>query len=126
MTDALNVLQSSTTITNSANSTAVDLNVNEGTLHRPLFARILSTASNASGSATITYKIQHSTDNSTFYDCASGAADVITTTTTSTGYEIFIPFVTNKRYVRLVTTFSSTTGTPTTTHEAYIVQTAPF
>ena len=126
MTDALNVLQSSTTITNSANSTAVDLNVNEGTLHRVLWARILSTASNASSNQTITYKIQHSTDNSTFYDCASGAADVITTTTTATGYEIFIPFVTNKRYVRLVTTFSATTGTPTTTHEAYIVQTAPF
>ena len=125
MTDALNVLAASATITNSANSTAVDLGVG-GTLLRPLYARIIHSAtSNASGSATITYSIEHSSDNSTFYTCASGADQVITTSTTAQAGEVFIPFVTDKRYVRLVTTFSSTTGTPTTTRQAAITTTKP-
>lgn len=125
MTDALNVLAASATITNSANSTAVDLGVG-GTLRAILWARIIHSAtSNASGSATITYSIEHSSDNSTFYACASGAKDIITTSTTAAAGEVYIPFVTDLRYVRLVSTFSSTTGTPTTTRQADITVTAP-
>lgn len=125
MQDALNVLQASGTITNSANSTGVDLGVG-GTLLRTLFARVIHSATNnASGSATITYLIEHSTDNSTWYTCASGADQIITTTTTVQAGEVFIPFATDKRYVRLVTTFSTTTGTPTTTRQAAITTTKP-
>lgn len=125
MTDALNILAASATITDSANSTAVDLGVG-GTLRAILWARVVHSAtSNASGSATITYKIQHSADNSTWYDCASGAKDIITTSTTAQTGEIYIPIVTDLRYVRLVTTFSTTSGTPTTTRQGEITVTAP-
>ena len=123
MTDALNILAASATLTDSANSTAVNLGVG-GTLRKILFARIIHSAtSNASGSATITYKIQGSTDNSTFTDLASATA--ITTTTTAQAGDIYLPIATDKQYVRLVTTFSTTTGTPTTTREAHITVTAP-
>jgi hypothetical protein len=124
MQDILNALQASGTITDSANSTGLDLGLG-GTLRRTLFARILHSAtSNASGAATITYKIQHSADNSTWYDHSSGAKDIITTSTTAQAGEIFIPICTDLRYIRLVTTFSTTTGTPTTTREAHLVQVA--
>lgn len=127
MTDALNALQTSTTITNSANSTALDLGVG-GTLHKILWGRVISLASNASGNATISYKIQHSSDNSTWVDLVASShigSTTITTSTTATGYEYWFPIVTSLRYIRLVTTFSSTTGTPTTTHEAWIASGAP-
>lgn len=124
MQDALLVLAASATITDSANSTGLDIGLG-GTQRRVLFARVLHSAtSNASGSATITYKIQHSSDNSTWYDHTSGAVNIITTTTTAQTGEIFIPVATDLRYVRLVTTFSTTTGTPTTTREAHLVQVA--
>lgn len=126
MTDALNVLAASATITNSANSTAVDLGIG-GTLGRTLHARIIHSAtSNASGSATITYSIEHSADNSTFYAHTSGAKDIITTSTTAQAGEIFIPVNTTLRYVRLVSTFSTTTGTPTTTRLAYLTNVQPY
>lgn len=124
MQDALLVLAASATITDSANSTGVDLGLG-GTHRKQLWARILYTAtSNASGSATITYKVQHSANNSTWFDHTSGAKDVITTTTTAQAGEIFVPIATDLQYVRLVTTFSTTTGTPTTTREAHLVQVA--
>jgi hypothetical protein len=115
-TDANLVLQSSTTKTASFNGTGVDLKV--GTPHRGLVARILySAAANASGSNTVTFSVEHSDDNATFYAMASGAADALTLSTTAQAGEITIPFSTSKRYVRLVCTIAGAGSTPTVTYE---------
>lgn len=128
MQDALNVLQTSAAADNDpavTNSTGVDLGVG-GTLRSVLWARIIYSALTGGGSRTVTFSIEHSADNSTWYACSSGAADVITATATAQAGEVNIPFVTDKRYVRLVTTWSATTGgTDTVTRVAYITTTAP-
>lgn len=118
------VLQASVTKVDTFNSAGYDLV--SGTPARGCVAVVnVSSASNTTGNATITYKIQHSADDSTYYDCASGADQIITTSATATPYEICIPFSTKKRYVRLVATFSSTTGTPTATYSGYITFSRP-
>src|SRR5689334_8688720 len=103
-TDAKLALQASVTKTASFNGAGLDL-ANGTPLDAPLWARIIySAATNASGSNAFTFTVEHSDDNSTFYLLASGASDVITLSTTAQAGEIFIPFVTRKRYVRLVIT----------------------
>lgn len=125
--DSLLALQASVTKTDSFNSTAVDLKT--GTPPRGLVARIIySAASAASGTDTVIFSIEHSSDNSTFYALASGAKDTITLDTTSSAPksgEIFIPFRTTLRYVRLVVTFSSASHTDTITYQGDIVPVKP-
>lgn len=117
------VLAASATITASANSTAVDL---KGTPRRGLKAQInYSAATNASGSNSFTFSLEHSDDNSTFYAMSSGAADIINLSTTAQAGEIFIPFETSKRYVRLVSTLAGAGSTPTITRGASIVLSRP-
>src|SRR3954467_5768250 len=102
-TDAKLALQASVTKTGTFNGTGVDLKA--GTPRRGLKARVIySAATNASGSNAFTFSVDHSDDNSTFYALSSGAADVVTLSTTAQAGEIFIPFETSKRYVRLTVT----------------------
>lgn len=123
MYDKLSVLQAEVTKTASFNSAGLDLS--KGTRLEGMVARVLySAASNASGSGTVTFSIEHSDDNAAFTALASGAADKITLTTTDQAGEIFIPFQTSKRYVRLVCTISGGT-TPTITYEGDVTFTNP-
>lgn len=123
-TDALITLQASVTKTATFQSTGVDLVT--GTPDYGLVARVIySAATNASGSNSVTFSIEHSTDNSTFYTLTSGAADVINLSTTAQTGEIFLPFRTNKRYVRLVATVAGAGSTPTITYGGELQLTRP-
>lgn len=123
--DANLVLQASVTKTASFNSTGVDLAVG-GPKGRSLEARVVySAAANASGSNTCTFSVEHSDDNSTYYALASGAADVLTLSTTAQAGEQFIPFDTSKRYVRLVLTVAGAGTSPTITYAGHIVPARP-
>lgn len=98
MYDALLQLQSLTTQTASTNSAG--RNLVSGTPKRGLVARVNVTT--VSGTApSLTPRIQHSDDNTTYTDLAVGSA------LTSAG-TVDIPFITNKKYVRLATTISGT------------------
>jgi hypothetical protein len=125
--DANVVLQASVTKTATFNGAGLDLIT--GTPTRGLVARIIySAASAASGTDTVIFSIDHSSDNSTFYALASGAKDTITLDTTSSAPksgEIFIRFSTKLRYVRLTVTFSSSAHTDTITYVGDIVQSIP-
>ena len=117
------VLQASSVITATTNSTGLDL---KQTPTRGLVAQVnYSAAANASGSNTITFSVEHSDDNSTWFALSSGAADVITLTTAALVGEQFIPIRTNKRYVRLVTTFAGAGTSPTITRQAALVLNRP-
>lgn len=119
------VLQDAVTKTDSFNGTGVDIK-NGGNSPVPMWAHVIVTsASNASGNATITFKVQHSANNSEWFDHTSGADQVITTSTTATPYNVYVPVLTDKRYVRLVATFSATTGTPTITYSAVLSLSKP-
>ena len=123
MYDKLSTLQES--VTKVANFNGAGLDLSKGTRLDGMVARVLySAASNASGSGTVVFSVEHSDDNSTFFALASGAADKITLTTTAQDGEIFIPFKTDKRYVRLVCTITGGT-TPTITYESDVTFTNP-
>jgi hypothetical protein len=118
MYDKLGYLQTSTTQIASFTGAGVDLN--KGTPLRGLVARVLySAASNAAGSGTVVFGIQHSDDNVTFVDLAQGTSDKLTLTTAVASGEVFIPFRTDKRWVRLTQTLTGGT-TPTITYESQI------
>lgn len=122
--DANAVLQASVTKTASFNSTALDLK--GGTPRRGIYARILySAATNASGSNSVTFSLEHSDDNSTFYRRTDGAAEIINLSTTAQSGEIVLPIDTSKRYVRLVATFAGAGSTPTITYSSAIVAGRP-
>jgi hypothetical protein len=126
--DANLVLQASVTKTDTFNGTGVDLAT--GTPRgRTLVARVIySAASAASGTDTVIFSVDHSSDNSTFNALASGAKDTITLDTTSSAPksgEIFIPFETSLRYVRLTVTFSANTHTDTITYYGDILLSRP-
>jgi len=117
------VLQASTTITATTNSTGLDL---KQTPNQGLVAQVNYTAAaNASGSNTVTFSVEHSDDNSTWFALSSGASDVITLSTTAQAGEQFIPFRTNKRYVRLVSTVAGAGTSPTITRSASVVLSRP-
>lgn len=123
--DANLVLQASVTKVDSFTSATVDLKAG-GPKGRSLVARIVySEAYEASGSKTVTFTVEHSDNDSNWYLVASGAADVLTLSTTHQAGEIFIPFDTTKRYVRLVMTLSANTNSPTITYQAHIVPARP-
>lgn len=123
-TDALIQLQASVTKTATFNGTAVDLKT--GTPRRGLKARVIySAATNASGSNTVAFTIDHSDDNSTFYTLSSNAEYNLALSTTAQSGEIFIPFETSKRYVRLTCTVSGAGSTPTVTYGGEITLSRP-
>lgn len=113
--DALSVLQASATKTASFNSTGFDLI--KGTPLHGLVARVYySAAANASGSNTVVFSIEESSDNATFYAVASAASSTLTLSTTAQSGEVFIPFISNKRYCRLVCTIAGAGVSPTVTY----------
>lgn len=122
--DANLVLQALVTKTATFQGTAVDLKT--GTPRRGLKARVIyKNATNASGSNTVAFTIEHSDDNSTFYTLSSNVENNVALTTTAKSGEVFIPFETSKRYVRLVATFSGAGSTPTIDYQGDIVPTRP-
>jgi hypothetical protein len=117
--DALAVLQVSVTKTATFNGAGYDLK--NGTPNRGLAAVVqYSAATNASGANAFTFSVDHSDDDSTYYALASGASDVVTLSTTAQAAEIYIPFMTNKRYVRLTVTQVGAGSTPTITYIGYL------
>lgn len=119
MVDALSILQASGAVTQTTNSTG--LNIPSGTPRRGLVARVIYTlGANSSGSNTVVFSIEHSADNTTFYALSSAIADTVTLNDTAKSGELFIPFNTTKPYVRLVTTISGTGTSPTITRESYL------
>jgi len=122
--DTLAALQASVTKTASFNGAAYDLF--NGTPRRGLYAVIdYSAATNASGANAFTFTIEESSDNSNWYLAASAAEDVITLSTTAQAGRIWLPFNTNKRYVRLVVTQVGAGSTPTITYAGWIGISAP-
>ena len=123
--DAKLALQASVTKTASFNSAGLDL-LNGTPLDDVLFARVIySAATNASGSNSVTFSIEHSDDNATFYTLTSGASDIINLSTTAQSGELFFPVVTRKRYIRLVATFAGAGSTPTITYQGDISPSRP-
>lgn len=117
--DANLVLQPTVTKTATFNGSGFDLKT--GTPRRGMKAKVFYTAAdNASGSNTVTFSIDHSDDNSTFYALGSQADTPLTLSTTAQQGEIEIPFETSKRYVRLTVTISGSGSTPTVTYSGYI------
>jgi len=123
-TDALITLQASVTKTATFQSTAIDLKT--GTPRRGLKARVIySAATNASGSNTVAFTIEHSDDNSTFYTLSSGVENNVALSTTAQSGEFYIPFETSKRYARGDSTFSGAGSTPTITYGGEISLSRP-
>jgi len=118
-TDANLVLQALVTKTATFNGAGLDLLV--GTPRRGLFAVVrYSAAANASGSNVVTFSIDESDDNSTFYQKTVDAFDAITLSTTAQAGEIFLPFETSHRYVRLTVTITGSGVSPPITYQAFI------
>src|SRR5260221_9956010 len=100
-TDALLAFQTPlVTKTGTFSSTGLDLVT--GTPRRGLKCRVIyKNASTSSGAGSVTFRVTESTDNSTFTGIYQTTEATITLSTTATQGEIFIPFETSKRYVRL-------------------------
>lgn len=121
--DDLSVLQASVTKTGTFNSTGLDLKT--GTPSRGLVARIIYTAAATStGAGSLTFRITESSDNTTFTGIFQTTESTVTLSATAVSGELFIPFRTSKRYVRLE--LSAISGTDATvTYEADIVPSIP-
>lgn len=109
--DAKTVLQALVTKIATFNSTGLDLKV--GTPRRGYRARIIyKNASVSASTGSVTFRITESSDNSTFTGIHQITESTIALTTTATSGEIYIPFATKKRYVRLE--LSAISGTDAT------------
>lgn len=107
--DANLAMQALVTKTATFNSTGVDLAT--GTPRRGLKARVIyKNASTSSGAGSITFRVTESTDNSTFTGIYQTTEATVTLSTTAASSEIYIPFETSKRYVRLELSAISGTG----------------
>jgi len=123
--DANATLQASTTKTATYQPTT-GLDLITGTPNRGLVARVIySAASAASGTDTVTFEIDESSDNSTFTNIVVSDQPVTLPTSGSASGEIFMRFFTKKRYVRLSAIFSSSAHTDTITYTADIVSSIP-
>lgn len=76
----------------------------------PLWMRfVVTTATTSSGSGAATFEVQHSDASGSGYTTlSSGAANALTLSTTDQTALIWIPFITNKRYLREYCTLSGT------------------
>ncbi len=125
MYDALSVLQAQVTKTATFNGAGVLLSP-AGTPLYNLVARVLySAATNASGSNAVAFEVQHSDDNSTWFQLAVDAYDVVNLSPTAQAGEIFIPLRTARAYVRLVATFSGAGATPSIVYSGDVGLTKP-
>jgi hypothetical protein len=92
-------------------------------------ARVLvSDAHNATGSNTVDFTMEHSSDNTNWATCggaALGANDTITMTTSVQSREIFIPFETEQRYIRLKGTVAGAGTVPSVAITAYLAPAFP-
>jgi hypothetical protein len=101
------VLQTSVTKTTTFNG--ANLNIPGGTPRRGLKARVIySAGTTTSGTITVTYSVDVSTDGTTYSTGEFQGVDsaVVLNTTGGLAGEIFIPFETSDAYVRLTATFS--------------------
>lgn len=102
--DANLQLANETAKTGSTNSTGINLKT--GSLRGSvMWARVEVTAGSASVSdVTLTFSVEHSTDDSTYYAHTSGADQVVTITSGGSVRSrdvVWIPIVTEKKYIRL-------------------------
>jgi hypothetical protein len=120
--DALQTLQASVTKTATFNSTAVDLGT--GTPRRGMWAKIIySAASTSAGAGAATFRITESSDNSTFVSIFQTGDSALTLSTTAISGVAYIPFIAQKRYVRLeLSAISGTTATVTYGGEISLVK----
>lgn len=116
-TDANLALQAS--VTKTATFNGAGLNLPGGTPRRGLKARVIySAATNASGANAVTFSVDVSPDNSTWYSGEfQGVDTAVNLSTTAQAGEIYIPFETSQPYVRLSATFSGAGTTPTITYQ---------
>ena len=118
MVDILNQLQALVTKTATFNGAGLDLVT--GTPRRGLKARVLySAATNASGSNSVTWTIDASSDNSTFQTIATGETVLALSTTAQSG-EFYIPIETSLRYVRVSVVIAGAGSTPTVSYQVDI------
>ena len=118
--DALLSLQSLVTKTATFASTGV--NIPSGTPRRGLFARVVyKNASNASGANAVTFEVDVSTDNSTWFAKTVDNEHVVNLTTTAKSGEFHIPIETSDAYVRLQAVVSGAGSTPTIDYFADLV-----
>lgn len=124
--DALVALQASVTKTATFNGATFDL-ATRPTPFMHLWCRVLySAATNASGSNTITFDIDGSTDNSNWLQIGGARfGDQVTLTTTAQSGEMFIPIDGFVRYIRLTVTFAGAGTTPTITYQGDLIYGAP-
>ena len=104
--DANLQLASETGKSASTNSTGIDLLT--GSLRGPvMWARVEVTGGSETANVndvTLTFSVEHSSDNSTYYAHTSGADQVVTitkNTSTRSRDVVWIPIVSEKRYIRL-------------------------
>lgn len=120
--DALIQLQASVTKTATFQGTGVQLT--GGTPRRGMAARVLySAATNASGSNTVTFGVDISYDNSTWYSDFVAADHAVALSTTAQSGEITIPFsvkenaIAGSVWIRGVVTVTGAGVSPTVTYQ---------
>jgi hypothetical protein len=114
------LLQDTVTRTATGNGTALDLGAGftPGGIGMPASAVIdVSAADRANSDETYNFKLQESSDNSTFVDIGVNTAVTVASTTATLGVYVAKGFIT-KRYVRLVLTAAGTT--PSVTYKAWL------
>lgn len=124
-TDAKTVMQASVTKTAAFDSTGIDLKTRSPLFGNVLWCRVIYSAANTSaGAGALTFEVQESSDDATYVKLTQTSESVLVLSTTAQQGEIFIPIVTNKRYVRLSLTGVSGTNA-TVTYLADLVTAKP-
>lgn len=126
-TDAIQTqLQATVTKTATFQGAAYDFVTRPATMLH-LWCRVLySAASNATGSNTVTFTIEGSTDGSTWTTIGGARpSDTVTLTTAAQAGELFIPIAGFNRYARLVATIAGAGTVPTITYTGDLVMGAP-
>jgi len=120
--DALSVLQASTTKTGTFNSAGLNI---KGTPTRGVFARILySAAATSSGAGSAVFRVTESDDGTNYSGISQPTESSLVLSTTPIAGEIFIPVNTQKPYIRLELATLTGTGA-TVTYQADIVLSKP-
>lgn len=118
MYDAGNVLQESVDITATTNSTGIKIGLG-APVRKPLYAHVIyQGALNSSGSNTLTFRISHSKDNST-WNVLSTAIPINLTTVAKDGL-IEIPVVDSDPYIRLEAVIAGGGSGSAATYKAYL------
>jgi len=122
MTDNNAILQASVTKTSTFNGAALD--TGEGTPRRGIPVRVIySAATNASGSNSVTFTVDVSADNSTWYTRVE--FNPIALSTTAQSGELNATIETESRYIRLSAVFAGAGSTPTITYQGDLTMSKP-